>query len=442
LSNKKKKDEKKRERRMKRRRETIVASRGSSRKRKLPERIRDQRERSGDDKKERERRMEKRRETSIASRSSNRERRLPERIRDRRDRNGDDERPRSATASTSETVEQTDWDRRETRLASVRSGISSLRTQADNVQERISDLDDRIGDLPNRISRVRRMNYSLMGHFEENQNSLANKWNSRGSTLRDDTGSRLDSIRWELQSLSRQLSMIGSNSDPSNLESLLSNLRMNISGVSNFVQGEINEFELSLRELDSELSTAENTVDLLSNHSFEWKMREHPVISIRAHHLDDDVHGVLSLTNQRFIFEGEKEVVLKRTFFIATEKKRVRETIINEPIGAVDSIEKGRVGFFKGSGLYVKFDPQTELKEAKFDTRGDEGDQLVRMFEYIDSGKAEEDLEAIHGEEKEGAGESMPVLCPVCGAPYTEEIFRGQTSVECKYCETAIHLDA
>lgn len=345
------------------------------------------------------------------------------------------------TGSTSETVGQTDWNRRESRLASVKSDISSLIRQADDVQERINNLDDRIGNLPNRISRVRRMNYSLMGHFEEDQSSLTTRWNSRGPTLRDDAGSRLDSIRRELQLLSRQLSMLVPDSDPSNLESLLSNLRTNISGVSNFVQSEINEFDLSLRELDSELSIAENTVDLLSKHSFDWKMREHPVISIRAHHLDDDVNGVLSLTNQRFIFEGENEVVLKRTFFIATEKKMVRETIIDEPIGAVDSIEKGRVGLFKGSGLYVKFDPQTELKEAKFDTKGEEGDQLIRMFEYINSGKAEEDLEAIHGEEEEGAGKPMPVFCPVCGAPYTEEIFRGQTSVECKYCRTAIHLD-
>jgi len=381
----------------------------------------------------------RRRRREIASRT--RRRRLPD-SRDRRDRSGDkEEKPSSMTGSTSETVGQTDWNRRESRLASVKSDISSLIRQADDVQERINNLDDRIGNLPNRISRVRRMNYSLMGHFEEDQSSLTTRWNSRGPTLRDDAGSRLDSIRRELQLLSRQLSMLVPDSDPSNLESLLSNLRTNISGVSNFVQSEINEFDLSLRELDSELSIAENTVDLLSKHSFDWKMREHPVISIRAHHLDDDVNGVLSLTNQRFIFEGENEVVLKRTFFIATEKKMVRETIIDEPIGAVDSIEKGRVGLFKGSGLYVKFDPQTELKEAKFDTKGEEGDQLIRMFEYINSGKAEEDLEAIHGEEEEGAGKPMPVFCPVCGAPYTEEIFRGQTSVECKYCRTAIHLD-
>lgn len=397
------------------------------------------------DEEEREKHIERRREAIFAPRGSPRKRRPPEQGRPRRDRGREREErvsSRSRDSSTTEERSSTEMDAKESRLSSLRSSVSSVMREADGVQDRISDIDDSIGDLPNRVSKIRRMNYSLMGHLEESQDSLAGRWSSRGPALREDARGRLDTIRSELQSLSSSLSFLGADSDLSSAESRLGSLRGAVSSLSSFVHDELNEFEDSYRDLDSDLSVAENTVDLLSEPSFEWKMREHPVVSIRAHHLEDDVHGILTLTNLRFIFEGEKEVVLKRTLFIATEKKTVREPIIDEPIGAVESIERGKVGLLKGTGLYVKFDPQTGLEEARFDTRGDEGDEVIRLFEYIDSGEAERDLDAFHGNEEGGEGESRPVVCPVCGAPYTEEVFRGQTSVECKYCGTAIHLDA
>jgi hypothetical protein len=315
--------------------------------------------------------------------------------------------------------------------------------ETDGVQKRISDLDDNIGDLPNRISKIKRGNYYLIGHIEEAKGSLTNRWDKRAPALRKEAWVRLDSIKSDLQSLSGVVSGLKSDVSPgvSSTESTLRRLRSDVSSVRSFVMNEVNEIEGSYSELDSELALAENTVELLSEPSFEWKMREHPIISIRAHHLDENVHGVLTLTNQRFIFEGEKEIVLKKTLFITTEKKIVRETVIDEPVGAVETIEKGKVGFFKGAGLYVRFNPQTKLEEARFDTRGNEGEQVVRLFEYINSGEAERELEKRHGEHVE-ENTSAPVICPICSAPYTEEIFRGQTSVECEYCGTVIHLDS
>ena len=382
------------------------------------------------------RRRPRRQEKTSTEAAKQRRRRPRQRTGDRRASSA----PRREEPRSSEATKPAEPERG--RVNSLRTSVSSLMSEADGVQRRISDLDDRIGDLPNRVSRIRRGNYFLMGHIEDAQGSLTDRWGERGPALRDEAWGRLDSIRSGLQSLSDVVSMLDSDASPgvSGAESRLISLRGDISSVRSLVMGEVNEIEGSFTELDSELALAENTVELLSEPSFEWKMREHPVISIRAHHLDDDIHGFLTLTNQRFIFEGEKEVVLKKTLFITTEKKVVRETIIDEPVGAVETVEKGKVGLFKGAGLYVKFDPQTGLEEARFDTRGDEGDQVVRLFEYIDSGEAERELEKIRGEDEE-EGVSAPVVCPICSAPYTKEVFRGQTSVECEYCGAVIHLD-
>jgi hypothetical protein len=374
-------------------------------------------------------------------------RRGPRHSRRSRDRDADaEERPsrsetRSKRARAADEGTSAERDPSRTRLDSLRSNISSLLREADGAQERISDLDDSIGNLGNRVSRIRGANYTLMGHLEGASEVLSGRWGMRAPTFKEDAWSRASSIRSELEALSSQLSVLDSpgDSDLSIAESRLGALRGDVSRLRSYVDDELNEFESSYEELDSELNVAENTTELLSQPSFEWKKREHPVVAIRAHHMDDDVHGVLTLTNQRFIFEGEEEVVLKKTLFIATEKKTVREVVIDRPIGSLEAIDKGRVGLFKGAGLFVRFKPETGLKDVKFDTRGSEGDQIIHNFEYISSGEADRDLSEAHGEEEEER-EAVPVVCPICSAPYTAEIYRGQTSLECKYCGAAIHL--
>jgi hypothetical protein len=160
---------------------------------------------------------------------------------------------------------------------------------------------------------------------------------------------------------------------------------------------------------------------------------------VPAKDLKNDLHGFLTLTNQRFLYEVEKEVVLKKRLFIATEKKKVRETVVDKPIGTVDNITKGRVGLLAGQGLYIKLKPQTGVPELKLDTSGEDADLVMRFNGFISSGDADRELvsaQAINIEKEE----PVPVLCPRCGAPYIDEIFRGQTSVQCRYCSTSISI--
>lgn len=64
-------------------------------------------------------------------------------------------------------------------------------------------------------------------------------------------------------------------------------------------------------------------------------------------------------------------MVLKKTWFIATQKKKVRETTVDKPIGMIDTLVKGRVGILAGQGLYIIFKPSSGQQELKLDTKGD-----------------------------------------------------------------------
>jgi DNA-directed RNA polymerase subunit RPC12/RpoP len=203
------------------------------------------------------------------------------------------------------------------------------------------------------------------------------------------------------------------------------------------INGEMAQLESILNPLEQGIMTAEEVVKLTSAASFQWKAGETPVVASHAKDMNEKTDGVLTLTNQRIIYESEKEIVLKKTFFIATEKKKERITILERPIGSVSKIIRGRVGLLAGAGLFIDFkqgDPQLKL-----DTKSEEADRIIRFHSLITSGQIDEELSKVNPVEQKNV-EKRVISCPKCGAPYTDEIYRGQLTVQCKYCSTAISV--
>ena len=126
--------------------------------------------------------------------------------------------------------------------------------------------------------------------------------------------------------------------------------------------------------------------------------------------------------------------------FVVTEKKNVREVVVQKPIGMVTGLVHGKVGFFKGSGLFVKFASETGIPEMKFDTSGQEAKWMIKGYNYIISGQADKELAAASPLSAAIKEASHLVVCPICGAPYREKIYRGQTSVNCNYCKAVISI--
>ena len=94
----------------------------------------------------------------------------------------------------------------------------------------------------------------------------------------------------------------------------------------------------------------------------------------------------------------------------------------------------------KGSGVFVEFTPESGISEIKFDTKGHEADWMVQSYNDIVTGKVDEELANATPESTSDQETVQLVACPICGAPYTEEIYRGQTSVSCQYCGAVIAL--
>jgi predicted nucleic acid-binding Zn-ribbon protein len=322
------------------------------------------------------------------------------------------------------------------RLASINRDFNSLSFRTRNISSKVSQLDGNIKNLSTRISNIRNNRYYSQKNIEKKAEDLIGKWNSASSDIQSLSDNQINEVTRRQRNFESLVNLAGSIMELERYAYQLSDLSRDVNNIDRMIQGQLNDYQSDYNAMNNELITAEETISNLSNTSIEWKKNEHPIIAIKTHDLTNDIRGVLTFTNLRILFEEVKEVVLRKNLFFATEKKTTKEIVLDQPIGSIEEIEKGTVGFFKGAGLYFKFKPQTGLDELKFDTSGNEDEKIVYFYNYIISGEAERELES----EKEDSDTSAPVNCPNCSAPYSEEILRGQTSVKCIYCGTVIML--
>lgn len=333
------------------------------------------------------------------------------------------------------------------RVNSLSYEISGVNQQVNSLTGRVENLNNKIQSLPGRISKIRQGKYRFLTHLETDQVAVSQEWSTISPGLRSTANMKGENVRQQAQILQQRLSSKAGMGDYNvanlqDIEAGLPQLRSSLSEMHNAIDTSISPTEQKFDNLNQELAQVENTLSIMQGASFPWEEDETPVAAIKAKELNNDQEGFLTLTNLKFVFEHQKEIVLKKTLFIVTEKKVVREVKVQKPIGMVTDLTKGKVGFFKGTGLYIKFASESGIPEMKFDTSSQDAEWVTKNYNYIISGEAEKDLAATTpATANKTEKESMQlVTCKICGAPYTEKIYRGQTSVNCKYCGAAISI--
>ncbi|MBT8171429.1 hypothetical protein KJN74_00960 [Candidatus Bathyarchaeota archaeon] len=332
------------------------------------------------------------------------------------------------------------------RVNQLSSEITSLDRQVDNTINRIENLDNRIQGLTGRISRIRQNNYHILTHLETEQVSLSETWSRIHPKLRSTSSLKGEIIRTRIQDLQQTLTQNLGNVNYNlvnlqKIESGIPEIRFSLSEMNNSIVPELTPLEKKFEKIDKDIRGAESTLSIVEGASFPWEEGETPILAIKAKDLKNDFEGFITLTNHRFIFEHEKEIALKKTLFIVTEKKIIREVTVEKPIGMVKRLVEGKVGFFKGSGLFVEFASETRIPEMKFDTTGQDAELVTSSYNYILTGQAEKELKAVAPEVGKEKEVPQLVVCPICSAPYNEKIYRGQTSDNCSYCGSVISIN-
>ncbi len=338
-------------------------------------------------------------------------------------------------------------------LYAIESDLSVASASINKARTGISQVDGFVGSLSNRLKQVRVRGYLAMSRFEKDIEQLTSKWMEISPTLRQALANNVEPLAVQVSALQAQVQGLRSQIDSGNMSyghSMVSSLSASSSSLRNRVNSEatrvnvpLNELFQSISNIDGDLKLAENTMELFAQAAFPMKQEESPVLAVDGKLMKGDKsEGTLYFTNQRFIFEAKKEVVVEKKFFIATKKKTERTVVIDQPIGAVQEITKGRVGLIAWTGIYVKFKPGCGQQEAQFDVEGWEADTIGTFFDYLINGEADKDIDAIRGIQPGAKTPTVRVLtCSRCYAPYTREIFRGQKSVQCDYCGAQIVVE-
>ncbi len=331
------------------------------------------------------------------------------------------------------------------RVNALASELSSVSQQASSLPTGIARLTDRVQQLSTRITRVRQGNYRALTHLEADHAALAERWAALTPDLQATTQSQMDALFLKTRDLQQVLADRQRRGDADwgslhGLEAGIADAHRQVSAIERQVANALTPIEAGYQQLEQDLRIAEATVALVADASFPWEDEETPVIAAKAKDLTNDVEGILTLTNHRFIFEGETDVVVKRRLFIVTEKKTVREVAVQIPIGMVTQLTKGRVGLLKGAGLFVEFASDSGLAAMKFDTSSQDAEWLTEGYQNIITGHIDEELATTTPAPTSASKTPQLVACQICGAPYTDRIYRGQTAVHCKYCGSVIAL--
>ncbi len=338
------------------------------------------------------------------------------------------------------------------RLYSIESDVNSGLSAINEARNNITRVEGSAGSLPARLAKARQAGYAAMGHMEKDIDSLNRRWAEIAPTVKQTFATSVEPLASQGNSLQAEARGLRTQIDNGNIsysQSLASRLSMTSSSFRTRAASEASRVSTPLRELfssvdsiESDLKIAEQTVQLLSQASFPLKEAETPVLAIEAKILTGEKNeGTMFLTNQRFVFEGKKEIVLEKKLFIVTKKKIERVVQVNQPIGALQEISKGRVGLIAWTGLYVRFKPDAREEDATFDVEGWEADAVKKFYDYIISGEADKDIAALKGTPETTKPLVQLVSCSNCHAPYTREVFKGQKSVRCDYCGTQIILE-
>ena len=306
-----------------------------------------------------------------------------------------------------------------------------------------------MGSLPSRLAGVRGRGYAALSHLDKTIELLTKKWAEISPMVKQSMVSNLQPLGSQVSILQSDARTLRAEIDQGNLgaaQSLASRIAIDASSIKSRTVSEaarvtapVDELTSGLGAVERDLKVAETTVALFSQAAFPMKQEESPVLAIEGKLMaGEKCDGTLYFTNQRFLFEGKKAVVLEKKLFIVTKKRIDRTVMIERPIGALQDISKGRVGLIAWTGVYVRFRPEVGVPETPFDVKGWEADVITRFFKYITGGEADRDIATVRGVSVTEPPAIRMVRCLYCGAPHSGEIYRGQTTVKCEYCESQL----
>ncbi len=341
--------------------------------------------------------------------------------------------------------------------------ISALKAKVGNLQnsvrlnqarDALEDLQTKVNGLGQRIANLRAKGYVFEKELENQAAAFVEQWAALAPGVQQQVNVQAAALQASLRPIEVQMVQLNAAAhNPAMARPLLATLQSNVdlledkvSAAERSIRGMYDKFDNAVYQLTKHLTDIEYMLAQLAEASFQLLPTEAGIAAVKAvwcrtgKEQKDDPQGVLFLTDQRILFEQKEEVATKKVLFVATEKQKVQNLMLETPVALLDVVTTSKAGLLKNEDhIEIRFQPGAPYSNAHFHIWQD----CALWQGLLNKAKAKEfDKDravAIDQAEVEKI-KSAPTKCPACGATMDVVILRGQDSVRCEYCGAVIRL--
>lgn len=336
------------------------------------------------------------------------------------------------------------------RMQTLKSNLESLpaKTRLSEVRdaaENVETLANRVADMANR---VRELGYAWEKDLEPRCLDYRRRWQDlkpQIMTAIDKESAALSNRVTQVTyqgnyALSHATTPANADKELSDGEKVVNGLLNEAEGAAKSIRGMFDKFEQELKELEAHLDAIQEMLERAAQSKIEWLPGE-AIVSIVKTKWDrdgkDDPQGYLYLTDLRLIFERDEEIATKKVLFIATEKQRVQQVMLQARVGEIENVSASKRGVFGNEDhLDFKFGGSASIRQAHFHIDGQDANEWQGMVQRVKTGGMESTrVTALSDAEKQRL-KNAPTKCSNCGSPLTAPILRGQTEIKCPACGT------
>ncbi len=354
-------------------------------------------------------------------------------------------------------TEQTPQEQLKSKLDSLRWKLQNLQSEArlNSVRDQVSDLDTKVNELNQRVKSLRLKGYVFGKGLESRVQGYLQRWNSMSPELKRQIDMQAPSLEMELTMISAQMRQIEANAfNPSmglpmaeQFEHSLGMFQDKVNAAEQTIRTSFDSFSGEITQTSAEVDRIEWMLTQLTEACFKLLATEGGLMAVKARWARDermdnnDPQGVLYLTDQRIIFEQKEEVTTKKVLFIATEKKKVQQMMLEAPVGLVEKVDAVKKGLFKNEDhLTITFKSGAPVRSAWFHLDGQDCNMWQGLINQACSHDFDDEREVPVDQAAVEKVKQAPGKCPNCGAPINQQVMRGMDSITCEYCQYVIRL--
>jgi len=341
-------------------------------------------------------------------------------------------------------------------IRSLQSKVGTLQgsVRMTNARDAVEDLQTTLNDLAQRIATSRTRGYVFEKDMENQAQAFVESWALLYPNLQSQINLQSSTLVNSLRPIEMQMPQLtAAAGNPGvargllgSMESAVNMLEDKVTATERTIEGMYDQFNNQVCQFTKHLTEIEYLVTQLAEATFQLLPTEGGIAAIKSvwcktgKEQKGDPEGVLYLTDQRILFEQKEELVTKKVLFIATEKQKVQQLLVECPVTLVDKVDTSKQGLLKNEDhIEILFASGAAVEVAHFHIWQDNAtwQQLINRVKSkdFDKGRAVAMDQSALDKVK-----SAPSQCPSCGGNITQVVMRGMDSLTCEYCGFVIRL--